>query len=257
MWWRQLLIGWLWIHAFALYAQDSSRFVHLVQLRFGINQVKDENLHPKVSTGTVTELTYGFEKQRDRWKQFYFTLGYSRPKTELEDVAKTVNLMIRLGYAHTFQLVKKDRLQYYLGPEATLAYTTVYFPNWDESHFYWANYLGVGVRNNVVVPLKNDKRWVTSITLPFFALYSRPDLYRLYKIEDTSAEGIIRDFNSNITPAHLTNVFYVKLNTEIRFPVFRHKTQALGYRFDYLRMKENDSRNFKQSIHELAITFFL
>lgn len=254
---RHLLIGWLWVHTFALYAQDSSRLVHLVQLRFGINQVKDENLHTKASTGTITELTYGFEKQRSRWQQFNFTLGYSRPKTELEDIAKTVNGKVRFDYAYTFRLVKNDRLKYYLGPEASLAYTVVYFPNWDDSHFYWANYLGVGVRNNIVMPLKNNKQWVTSVTLPFFAVYSRPDLYRLYKIEDTSAEGIIRSFNSNITPAHLSNVFYLKLNTEIRFPVFRRKTQALGYRFNYLRMKDSDSKTFKQSIHELGITFFL
>ena len=40
-------------------AQETDSVIknHSVELQFGINEVKDENLHPKVSTGTITDLS--------------------------------------------------------------------------------------------------------------------------------------------------------------------------------------------------------
>lgn len=254
---RLITIGLILNFAHSLFGQDSARFSHLVQLRLGVNQLRDENLHPKTSTGTLTELVYGIEKVNQRWQQFQFSLGYSRPRTELEDVAKTVNLRIHASYNYTYPLVWRTKVRYHLGPEAALAYTATFFPNWDDSHLYWANYLSVGIRNNLLVPMRHQKQWVTSLSLPLFSVFSRPELYRLYKIDDTSAGGIITSLHSNLSPAHLINVFYVKLNTEIRYPVFQHQTQAFSYRFEYLRVKDNSSAVFKQIIHQVGITFFL
>jgi hypothetical protein len=75
---------------------NSLRMNHSVGFRFGINQVKDENLHPKVSTGTITEFSYGFEKKRENLQRFQFMLGYSRLRTELEDMSKSVDFLISL-----------------------------------------------------------------------------------------------------------------------------------------------------------------
>jgi hypothetical protein len=116
--------------------RDSSRTNHFISLQFGVNQIKDENLIPKVSTGTITELSYGFEKRKTNWQQFHFTLGYSRLKTKLEDLSKSFNLQLNLGYSRSYALLQKKNFKYYLGPEVNLAYDASYFPNWDDSHLY-------------------------------------------------------------------------------------------------------------------------
>jgi hypothetical protein len=241
----------------SLFAQDSSRISHIISAQFGINQVKDENLHGKVSTGTIAEFGYGGELWKDNWQQYYLTFGYSRPKTQFEDVSKSANLRLDLGYAYTLKVVHRSTFRYYLGPDIGLAYSACFYPNWDDSHLYWADYLSLGLRNNFRVDLKKEKQWVTSISLPLFSVYSRPEHSRLYKIDDTTVGGIAQNLNSNITPAHLTNTFYIKLNTEVRFRVFQNKRQAFGYRFSYLRVKENDASPFKQIIHEFGISLFL
>lgn len=237
--------------------KDSSTTNHFIALEFGVNQIKDENLHPKVSTGTITELSYGFEKRKNIWQQFHFTLGYSRLKTELEDLSKSVNLKINLDYSYSFSLVKKKNFSYYLGPELMLAYNASYLPNWDDSHLYWADYLSIGATNIFLVKCKNQNEWTTFITVPLFSVFSRPELYRLYKIDDTDVGGIAKNLNSNITAAHLTNVFFVHLQTEYRFPVFRNKREAFIYSFEWLSVKHDSGNPFNQMSHQIGIKLFL
>ncbi len=237
--------------------KTDSSVVHHISLSFGINQIADENLHPKVSTGTITQLNYGFEKKKNTWKQFDFTLGYSRLKTKLEDLSKSINLKLNLHYSHTFHAVHKGNFNYYIGPELRLAYSASYLPNWDDSHLYWANYLAIGVSNNVAFRFKNKCEWVNAASFPLFSVFSRPELYRLYKIDNTSFGGITRSLNSNITAAHIINVFYIRFQSEYRFPVFTNKKEAFTFSAEWLRVKHNDGYPFRQLCYQVGLKLFL
>ncbi len=236
---------------------DSARIDHVIQVQFGVNQIKDENLHPKVSTGTITDFSYGFEKRKKVWHQFHFTLGYSRLKTELEDLSKSLNIKMDAGYSWNYPLAQKNNFKYYLGPEASISFSLCFFPNWDDSHLYWADYYSIGVRNSFSVKLKNENEWVAFVSLPLFSVFSRPELYRLYKIDDTDFGGIMSNLNSNLAPAHLTNVFYAKFQTEYRFRVFKNKQQAFTFATDYTRVKHDDGNIFSQLSYQIGIKFLL
>jgi len=238
-------------------ADSSSRVLHFGSLQFGLNQIKEENLHPKVSTGTCMDLTYGFEIRKKNWQKFHLTLGYSRLKTELEELSKSLNVKINLSYSTGFKLTRGTKFNYYLGPEATLAYNFSFLPNWDDSHLYWADYLSIGVKNSFLVKLKNKNALVTDLSIPLFSVFSRPELYRLYKIDDTDAGGIISNLNSNISAAHLTNVFFLHFQTEWRFPVFKTKTQAFTYSLDWVRVKHNDGNPYNQLTNQIGLKLFL
>ena len=237
--------------------EDPPEGGHTLALQFGVNQIKDENLHSKASTGTITQFSYGFEMIKKVWHQFHFTLGYSRLKTEFEDLSKSVNLTLHTGYSWNYPLVRKNRFNYYLGPEGNIAYNVSYFPNWDESHLYWASNFSIGVRNSFSVEFKNETKWVSFISLPLFSMFSRPELYRLYKIDELDFGGIVSNLNRNLTPAHLANVFFVKFQTEYRFPVFKKKMQAFTYSLEYNRVKHSDSNIFVQLSHQIGIRLFL
>lgn len=236
------------------FAQDST--MQVVSVRFGINQLKEENLLPKVSTGTATTFGYGFEINRKNLQQFAFNFTYSRLKTKVEDLSKTINLLINAQYSTNFRLVNRKGLAYYLGPQATLNYNWAYFPNWDDSHFYWGNYLSVGISNVLVVKHKQNS-WVTTLSLPLFSVFSRPELYRLYKIDRLDAGGIISGLHSHIKAAHLTNVLYASFATEYRFPAFKSKQHAFVYSFDYSRVKDNNSNPLNQITHRIGLKLYL
>ncbi len=236
---------------------DSTRTQHFVSLQLGINQIKDENLHPKASSGIVSQFSYGFDKQQRKLQQFEMLLGYSRLKTELEDLSKTVNLRLRLEYSLNYQIIDHPKFAYQLGPDVVLDYNGTYFPNWDDSHLYWADYLSIGVKNIIQVSLSDQREWRTTLAFPLFSVFSRPQLYRLYKIDETDAAGIISNLNSDITAAHLTNVFHIRLQTEYRFPAFKQSRESLFYAFEWVRVKSDDGFPFQIVVHAVGIKFFL
>lgn len=238
-------------------AQDSVSCFHSIALQFGLNQVKEENLHPKVSVGTITMLSYGFVKRKNTWQDFNFTAGYSRLKTELEDLSKTINLQFSISYSKTYSIVKQKNFGYYIGPQGTLQYNASFFPNWDDSHLYWSDYFSIGIRNNFSFQMKNQHEWISSVSLPLFSVFSRPELYRLYKIDETDFAGIVQNLNSNLTAAHLNNVFFIRFETEYRFPVFKSKREAFTYCFDWRRVKHDEGNSFNQIIHQLGIKLYL
>jgi hypothetical protein len=243
-----------WAHA---QEKDSAGSQHVIALRFGMIQVKDENLHPKVSTGTLTELVYGFEKRKKTWQQFHLAFAYSRLKTTLEDLSKSVNLQLKLDYSKSYLLKENGHCAYFLGPETRLAYNACYFPNWDDSHLYWADYFSIGVRNHFTIKLKNQNALLASLSVPLFSVFSRPDLYRLYKIDKIDAGGIAQNLNSNISAAHLVNVFFISFDAEYRFPVFRNKREAFTYSFGWLLVKKDGGNAFNQVQHQIGMRIFL
>ena len=236
---------------------DTSAFYHTVRLQFGVNQIKEQNLHNKVSTGTITDMAYGFEKRDRHLQQFCLSLGYSRLKTGLEDLSKTINIKMDLDYSFDFLLVRKRNFRYYLGPEAGIAYSLSFYPNWDDSHLYWADYYSVGINNSIMVQSRKGHQWITSLSLPFFSVFSRPEPYRLYKIDDTSFGGIVGNMNSNLTPAHLKNVFYVKLRTEYRFEAFKNKQEAFTFSAAYCGVKHDNGQKYSQLSYLIGIKFLL
>lgn len=237
--------------------EDSTKIQHLVSLQLGVNQIKDENLHPKTSSGLISQIVYGFEKQQKKRQQFEILLGYSRLKTEREELSKTLNLRIRLEYSLDFKVVDHPKFAYQLGPDVVLDYNATYFPNWDDSHIYWADYLSIGIKNTLQVALRDQREWRTTVAFPLFSVFSRPALYRLYKIDETDAGGFITNLNSDITAAHLMNVFHIKLQTEYRFPAFRQSRESLFYAFEWVSVKNDEGLPFQKLVHAIGIKFFL
>ena len=241
-------------------AQDSlllEKRHHFISAWFGVNQIKDENLHPKVSTGTITELSYGFERRKNNFTQFQFILGYSRLKTKFEELSASANFKLNLNYSYNLNLYQNNKLKYYLGPKAVLAYSACYFPLWDESHLYWADYFSIGVNNILSVRLKNKNEWLASLSIPIFSLYSRPDYLRLYKIDAVDFGGIAKNLNSDITPGFWGNAFELNFETAYCFPVFKNNMQAFTYSLEFLRIKKNDGKPFTQLSHQIGIKFWL
>ena len=236
---------------------NSNQLAHVIGIQFGVNQIKDKNLHSKVNAGTSTKLFYAFEKKEKNWHQFQFTIGYSRLKTGLEDLSKTINLELDLDYSLNFPALGKRNFKYYVGPEARIAYNVSFYPNWDDSHLYWADYYALGVSNILFLELNNENQWISSISFPLFSVFSRPDLYRLYKIDDTDFSGIVNNLNSNLTPATVPNVFYIRFRTEYRVPIFKDKQQGFTFSTDYSFVTENSGNSFSQLSYQVGIKILL
>jgi len=228
-----------------------------VNLQIGQNQIKEMNLFPMVHKGMVTELSFETEKVMSGLQQFQLFFTYSRIKTSLEEMAKSGNIRFGLNYAYNFLISQKYNLRYYFGPQVSLCYSFMIYPNWDESHSYWADYLSFGANNILSVSLKNESEWFTSLNFSLFSLFSRPDEIRPYKMDDYTLVGILKATNSNIETGFMNSSFHINFKTEYRFPVFTNKREAITFDMDILRMSVNDGDPVFQIINRIGIKIML
>lgn len=225
--------------------------------RIGLNQIKEMNLLPLVHRGTLTELSFETEKIKGSLRQFQFSFIYSRVKTTLEEMSKSGNMKLGFNYSYNFLVFQNSNLRYYLGPQMSLCYSYMLFPNWDDSHGYWSDYLSFGPRNTLSVSLKHDNEWFTSLYFSLISFFSRPEESRPFKMDNSSLNGILKALNSNIEPGFINKALQISLRTEYRFPVLITKREAVTFNMDLVRLKQKDEHAVIQIMYRLGIKIML
>jgi hypothetical protein len=230
---------------------------HAVGITIGVNQVKEENLLPRVHSGFITTLAYDYICISERYQDFKFALGISRIIANPEDVTKSANLMLTSSYSYCFKLIEVPNISYFIGPQAKLAYSVFFYPNWDESHLYWGNLFSIGVSNFGTYKICSRTRLVSTLTIALFSLYSRPNALRLYKIDELSFGSIFKSLHQNLEFGFITAVTTLHFDIEYQFPVFETKTEAFFYSFDYAHIGKGNALPFTQLFHQLGLRILL
>ncbi len=231
--------------------------IYSIDVRSGRNQIKEMSLFPMVHKGRVTELSFETEKIKGSLRQFQLLFTYSRIKTSLEEMAKSGNIRLGLNYSYNFLIFQRNNLRYYAGPQASICYSFMLYPNWDESHTYWADHLSFGANNVMSVSLRNEGEWITSMNFSLLGFFSRPDDIRQYKMDDYTPGGILKAFNSNIEAGSMNKLLLINFKTEYRFPVLTGIREAITFNMDIIRMSRNDGDPVFQIINRLGIKIIL
>jgi hypothetical protein len=228
-----------------------------INLHTGLNQIKEKSLLPLVHKGMVTEMSFETEKLKRNMRQFEFLFTYSCLKTSLEEMAKSGNIRLGLNYAYNFLIFQKNNIRYYLGPQTSLCYSFMLYPNWDESHSYWADYLSFGANNIISVSLRHESEWFTSLSFPILGFFSRPEDMRPYKMDDSSPGGVLKALNSNIELGSLNKLLLINYKTEYRFPILVNKREAITFNLDILRMSRKEGDPVLQIVTTFGIKIML
>jgi hypothetical protein len=255
---KQCLILILVIIGVNLLAQETNLSPKLtsLQLNFGINQLKEEKLHPKVHSGTITTLSYGRCFKSRNISELEFSLSYSRVKTTYEDWAKTINGQLAADYKYLFTAVSRNKIAYSIGPEIKICYNVNFYPNWDESHLYWANQLSLSVGNRFSYQVDDSKSLLLDLGFSLLSASSRPINDRQYKIDDTSFGGIVKSFHSNPEFGSFGKAFRLSCKAEYRFHLNRKATKAFCYSFDYAKADGDNSSLFQNNINQLGFKIY-
>ncbi|MFH0756714.1 MAG: hypothetical protein V2B15_05450 [Bacteroidota bacterium] len=102
----------------------------------GVNRLKEENLFPIVHQGAIHGLTYRYEKSGKHFHEVSVSLRYGKVKAGLETEKVSQNEQAGVGYCMGFHLVKRGKMNYFLGYNLRYAHSLVEFPVWDESRAY-------------------------------------------------------------------------------------------------------------------------
>lgn len=237
--------------------QGLSASTHKIAITIGVNQIKEANLLSWAHSGFITTLSYGCTHSQENYRDFRFLLGYSRIIARAEDVTKSANILIGTSYSYAFKMTERRSLTYFLGPLVNLSYSVGAYPNWDDSHLYWANDMSVGINNVLIYTLRNETQLVSHVSMPLLSLFSRPDLMRLNKFDDMSFGGIVKNLHSNMNLGFWDSAFRFHADIELRFPIFRSEQEAFFYSLDIVRLHGNVGNPYTQLIHQIGMKVML
>jgi hypothetical protein len=242
----------------SLFAQEPVDSIKLnsLQFDFGMNQIKEENIHPKVHSGTIAGLSFNRHIQSKNISDLGISIRYSRVKTVYEDLSATVNAQITGDYRYLFKTFSKCRLMYAVGPEAYICYIVSYYPNWDDSHLYWANQISLGASNLFSYQISKSKTLVFDLRFSVLSFISRPEKDRQYKIDDLSFGGIMKSLNSNFESGSVDKSLRIAYQMEYQIHFNPKFTQAICYEYDYVKIKGKESFLFQANSHRLALKIY-
>jgi hypothetical protein len=230
---------------------------HIIAVQCGINQIRETNLLPKIHSGFISSILYELRKANRNIGGFEFGLGLSRPKTNLEELSKSANINLNTAYSYCFRFIDKSGLTCFLGPRFNIFYSFSYYPNWDDSHKYWATTYSAGLKNIVSYVFKNNTRFYVSLAIPVISIYSRPDLVRLFKFDKSSLGGVFNDMNSNLKSGFWDRAFFLQFYAEYQFPILGGKLEAISYSLDYTRIQRLGGKPFAQLLHQIGLKILL
>jgi len=230
---------------------------HVIGLRFGMNEMKEENLVPLVHTGFIVTLNYEYRSEGSCFQRILLDLDYSRLETVRESSPLTAQLGLRASYSRVFGLIEDGSFNLLIGPAVGISFAGAYFPNWDDSHTYWATTYSLGATSMALWRLENGTRLLGWLSFPLLSLYSRPDPVRQYKLDDISVGGFARDWNSNLQAGFWNQAFFFRFSAEYQFPVFGTKMQAVSYSFGYSRVEGSGGNPVFQISHQIGLSVLL
>lgn len=238
-----------------VYAQtefDEPLILSRISFNLGYNQVKEENLHPKVFSGLIINPSYSLSKFGKNTSEYCAGLKVSLLNTAYEDFPSAIGIALYSNYKYLFFLAGDGKLNYSLGPIIDLQYGTYAFFNWDESHFYYANYISGGISSRISHNIGNSS-FEYKFDIPIVSIICRPELNRQFKIDDMTFWGVIHNLASNPEFTLPNKNFLVNLAIEWKYNI----KGALGYNFKYHFMQASAGKPYQNIEHTIHYIFTL
>jgi hypothetical protein len=230
---------------------------NIIGVKGGLNQIKEEILIGRVYSGFITDYSYEFRKIKTDYRDFQFSLGLSRPKARPEEFSKSANINLNVASSFCFRILESNSFRFYCGPQGKISYSAALFPNWDESHLYWADSYSIGIKGISSKAFKNNSQLFATISIPLLSVYSRPDLVRKYKYDNTTLSGVLHNLNSNLKPGFWNRAFFLEYEMEYQIPIFSKKYEAFTYSFKFVRIQNKLSKPYTQIIHQFGLKILL
>lgn len=239
---------------------DSTRLLkninNSIAINIGWHQVKDENLHRKVHEGVQYGLAYSHLRTAKNRGQISSQLQYARLRTEYEPMPASTSVQLYLQGNYAWRCLEAETYQLYLGASAVAQYRFYSFPNWDESHVYWADDISLGLSSYFDWQIADKRQLMVTFQASLLSLFSRPAAYRHQKIDDLSFGGVLSNMHSNWDIGTLNKAIGLHFKLEYQIELSAQLTQAFSYTARYHRLEGNNSAAWQQIEHNVGIQLY-
>lgn len=217
-------------------------------------QIKENNFCGLKHKNFGSKFQLSFLKTKDKYYQTYnFSVDFVRPESKYEDGALSVYASIKFQYDILFPVNQLHLGNFQIGGLAKADYKFAYYPNWDESHLYWANFIGFGFKSKYLKTITENKNIYISIDLPILGMVSRTETDRYYKIEELNFSNIIAKNHQHLQLSSVNNYFDLNLNIGINLKYSQDFSTDFVYFCEYANIYTNYSKTFRMLQHGLAL----
>ncbi len=241
----------------AAYAQDYEWHPrNALALSLNFSQVVEENISPvKFSAPGPGGALMRRHETADSYQTMELS-GYAVfPRSAAEKTTRSRLVSIAFKYAYMLQgAFGNEHLS--VGAFGKVSFKDAYYKNFDETLLYWANFYGAGAAAAFVQPLSDKYAFEAIFELPLIGAGFRPETVRSYKIQNTSIGGVIKSNNSNGNFVVPGNYFNPSLSAAL-LGSKRSLLRSVSYKYTRVREKVTVSNPFRESNHQLTLTFAL
>ena len=223
-----------------------------IDLGIGFNQVKEENLHPKVHSGVILQPSFHHRFKSHHISELAWAMGYSKVKTRFEDLKASVNLQLNSSYRYLIKHTERENFSLATGPGLNMRYHVSYYPRWDDSHLYWANQVNLSLENQLVYRINKARLVKGHLGLSLLSLISRPMADRQYKIDDLSFRGIVENFHSFSEFGSVDKAMELSYGIEFYNQPFPTRAYGIFYAFEHRRIQGVTSNLFQSNIQQIG-----
>jgi hypothetical protein len=228
-----------------------------VHFEAGVNQIREENIHGKRHAGPLLGFNYSYGNIKKNICSIEAGLGISGLKTSDENRLSSANVRLHANCYYLFPAAWDNKISYFPGPEISLDYSASFYPNWDESRMYWADYMGAGIRNKFVFAVIPRNQFILDVSIPVIFLLSRPNPDRKYKADDFSFSGIMKNLYRNPEVLSLKKSVVVKTTLEHQMKTAKSNIPAFYYSFCYYKLRTGNRPPFRNIVHQFGVKFYL
>jgi len=242
-----------WTHA----QSDSVYTHHIFAVNAGFNQIKEEILHRKVHQGFIVGINYSRERFHQDFNTIQLELYYSPLKTKFESNSHSLNIQFKGSIQKIYQIQKLKSISFFAGPQLSANYNLSYYTKWDDGHLYWADHLSLGISSRTIFEIHSSRSIYLNFSLSTLSIFSRPEDYREYKIDDVSLSGVLSNMNSNIEFGTLNKTLNLSAECEYNYAIIGKIRQAISYQFCFSYLNSRMSLPFKNIQHQFKFKLYI
>jgi hypothetical protein len=228
-----------------------------ISLSFGLNQIKEETIIPKVHSGLITTLSYErVISDTSLYADAGTSLSYSRINTAYESDNESACVAGSIHGRCLFPVAQNETMQAALGPELFLDGSWNTYPAWDESHYYWATVCGPAVSGRFSWKIRQHQTIICSASFLLCSLVSRPESERLYKIADYSARGTLGSLFSGMEFTLPDQTMRTAVCIEFRNKLNNTISESLFYAYRFESVSNATSEPYKNNTHQIGVSLW-
>jgi hypothetical protein len=161
---------------------------------------------------------------------------------------------LRWQYEYLRGVQEENAFRLLVGGMALSNYRLGYYPNWDDSHAYWASFMGAGLSTRAEKPLGEQRLLYAAFQLPLAGAMSRPPASRTYKIEDSSLGNLMAIMHRQFQFASLNRYFNPRLALGLALRYSPRFGGGVYYSLEYVRAATSYSAGYRQITQGAGLT---